>query len=462
MSASKFIRIIISSIVLTGWVFPSHAQSNDSIILRKIFDYALTKGEAYKNLEVLCRDYGKRLAGSPGAAGAVDYTKKLMQQYGFDSVWLQPCMVPHWVRGESETAYYTTAKSERKPMTICALGNSIGTGDKGITGSIIEVKTFAQLDSLGKKNISGKIVFFNHPMDQTKISTFEAYGDAVQYRWGGPIAAAKYGAVAVVVRSVATALDDYPHTGSTHYEDTVPKIPACAVSTLDAEELSAQLKRDPGSKFYFRQTCQMLPDEPSFNVIGELRGTEHPKEFITAGGHLDAWETGDGAQDDGAGAMQSMEVLFLLKSLSIHPKHTIRAVMFMNEENGSRGGEKYADEAKVKNEKHLFAIESDAGGFSPRGFSFEGDATAKATIMQWKPLFLPYGIYDFEHGGDGADIGHLKDICKVLSGLVPDPQRYFDYHHAGSDTFDKVNRRELEMGAAGMTGLIYLVDKYGL
>jgi hypothetical protein len=184
--------------------------------------------------------------------------------------------------------------------------------------------------------------------------------------------------------------------------------------------------------------------------------------FITVGGHLDAWETGDGAQDDGAGAMQSMDVLLILKSLGIRPKHTIRAVMFMNEENGSRGGTKYADDAKAKNEKHLFAIETDAGGFSPRGFSLEGDSSAKEKIKSWRKLFLPYGIYDFERGGDGADIGHLKDYCKVLSGLMPDPQRYFDYHHAGSDTFDKVNRRELEMGAAAMASLIYLVDEYGL
>lgn len=271
-----------------------HAQQNDSIMIRKIFSYALTNGEAYKNLEVLCRDYGKRLSGSAGAAGAVDFTKKLMQQYGFDSVWLQPCMVPHWVRGEQETAYYS-GKSGKKSLTICALGNSIGTGKKGITANVIEVKTFAQLDSLGRKNIEGKIVFFSHAMDQTKIVTFEAYGEGVEYRWAGAVRAAKYGAVGVVIRSVSTALDNYPHTGSMHYVDSLPKIPACAVSTLGAEELSAQLKNDPDTKFYFRQTCEMLADEPSFNVIGELRGTENPKEFITVGGHLDAWETGVGA-----------------------------------------------------------------------------------------------------------------------------------------------------------------------
>ncbi|MBA2406655.1 MAG: M20/M25/M40 family metallo-hydrolase [Chitinophagales bacterium] len=437
------------------------AQGTDSIMIRKIFETALTRGMAYKNLEVLCRDYGKRLSGSIGAAGAVSYTKKLMDQYGFDSVWLQPCMVPHWVRGEKETAYYKTGNSEH-PLTICALGNSVGTGAEGIKASVVEVNNFSQLDSLGKQNISGKIVFYNHPMDQTKISSFDAYGEAVQYRWAGAERAAKLGAVGIVVRSVTMAFDDFPHTGAMHYVDTITKIPACAVSTIGAEELSKQLKSDPATKLYFRQTCEMLKDEPSFNVIGELRGTEYPNQIITVGGHLDAWETGVGAHDDGAGAMQSMEVLYLIKTLNLRPKHTIRAVLFMNEENGGRGGTMYADEAKRKNENHIFAIETDAGGFSPNGFSFEGDSITIAKIKTWKRLFVPYEIYDFEGEGSGADVGHLQGFCKVLSGLSPDSQRYFDYHHAASDTFDKVNRRELELGAAAMTSLIYLMDKYGL
>ena len=455
-------KLFIAALTVFFYPASASAQKSDSVFIRKIFEYALTKGDGYKNLEVLCKDYGKRLAGSQGAAGAVTYTNKLMKQYGFDSVWLQPCMVPHWERGEKETAYYSDARSQKKELTICALGNSIGTSLEGLSAPVIEVTNFRQLDSLGRKNIQGKIVFYNHAMDQTKISPFEAYGEAVQYRWAGPDRASKYGAVGVVVRSVSTALDDYPHTGAMHYGDTVPQIPACAVSTLDAEDLSAQLKRNPGTRFYFRQTCKMLPDEPSYNVIGELRGTAFPNEFITVGGHLDAWETGTGAQDDGAGAVQSMDVLYFLKSLGLRPKHTIRAVLFMNEENGGKGGLQYAEDAKAKNEKHLFAVESDAGGFSPLGFTLDGDSAAKAKIRSWRSLFVPYRIYEFDHEGGAADIEHLKDFCKVLSGLSPDPQRYFDYHHAGSDTFDKVNRRELEMGAAAMAALIYLVDEYGL
>lgn len=458
-AGSRKVLLFICFIFSTLFI---HAQNTDSIVIRRIFEQALTKGEAYKNLEILCRDYGKRLSGSPGAAGAVAFTKKLMEDYGFDSVWLQPCMVPHWVRGDQEIAYAINSKSEKKQLTICALGNSIGTPMNGLQARVIEVNNFKELDSLGRKNIEGKIVFYNHPMDQSKIWTFEAYGEAVAYRWAGAVNAARYGAVGVVVRSVATALDDYPHTGSMQYVDSITRIPACAISTLDADELSALLKQDTAVSVYFRQNCEMLPEVPSFNVIGELFGSDSPKEFITVGGHLDAWDTGTGAHDDGSGVMQSIEVLFLMKSLGIQPRHTIRAVMFMNEENGGRGGKKYADDAKAKGEKHLFALESDAGGFDPRGFSFEGDSAAIQKAIAWKPLLLPYGVHYLEKGGSGADIGHLEGYCKLLSGLRPDPQRYFDYHHAGSDTFDKVNRRELEMSAAAMAALIYLVDKYGL
>lgn len=458
----SFFRLKMCFVVIMVSTCFAFAQNPDSIAIRNLFNQALTKGEAYKNLEVLCRDYGKRLSGSEGAAGAVAYTKRVMEQYGFDSVWLQPCMVPHWVRGEKETAYYSNKQKEKVPLTICALGNSIGTGPKGIMAQVIEVRDFAQLDSLGEANIKGKIVFYSHAMDQTKIRTFDAYGEAVAYRWAGPSRAAKYGAVGVMIRSVGTSLDDFPHTGTMHYEDTLPKIPACALSTLDAEALSAQIRKDPATTVYFRQTCEMLPDVPSFNVIGEIRGYENPKTFITVGGHLDAWETGDGAHDDGSGAMQSIEVLYLFKSLGLRPKNTIRAVMFMNEENGGRGGAMYADEAKSKKESHLFALESDAGGFDPRGFSLQGDQASVDKVKSWQPLFLPYGIYYFEKGGSGSDIGHLEGYCKLLCGLMPSPQRYFDYHHAASDTFDKVNRRELEMSAAAMAALIYLVDQYGL
>jgi hypothetical protein len=441
---------------------PSIAQSNDSLMIRKIFDRALTQSQCYETLTELSVNIGGRLAGSPQAQQAIDLTRRVMEQNAFDSVWLQPLYAPHWVRGEKETAY-AIQKGKKTELTICALGNSIGTGSKGLEAPVIEVRDFRQLDSLGEKNIRGKIVFYNHPFDNRYINQFQAYGEAVDYRWAGPSQASKYGAVGVMVRSMTSALDDFPHTGSMGYNDSFPRIPACAVSTLDAEWLSSVIRTQPDTKIFFRQTCEMKPDSVlTYNVIGELRGSEHPDRFITVGGHLDAWDVGTGAHDDGAGCVQSIEVLRIFKALGIKPKNTIRAVMFMNEENGGRGGAMYAREAKRKGESHLFAIESDAGGFTPFGFSFTGDSAGIAKIIQWKPLFAPYHIHEFFRGWDGADIGHMRGFCRVMSGLSPDSQRYFNYHHAGSDVIENVNKREVELGAAAMASLIYLIDKYGL
>jgi hypothetical protein len=221
------------------------------------------------------------------------------------------------------------------------------------------------------------------------------------------------------------------------------------------------LNIDPTIKFYFKQNCKQLKDVQSYNVIGEITGSQFPNEIIVVGGHLDSWDLGDGSHDDGAGCVQSMDVLRLLKETGIRPKRTIRVVLFMNEENGLRGGRKYAEVAKKKGEKHIFALESDSGGFTPRGFSFSGPDYKINQILKWKFLFEPYLIHYFKKGGSGADIGPLKNDAIVLAGLRPDSQRYFDHHHAANDTFDAVNKRELELGAATMTSLVYLIDKYG-
>ena len=258
-------------------------------------------------------------------------------------------------------------------------------------------------------------------------------------------------------------LDDYPHTGSMSYGDLPPEqqIPAAAISTNGAELLSTTLKLNPEIQFYFRQNCRQMEEVLSYNVIGEIRGSEHPDQYMVVGGHLDSWDLGDGSHDDGAGCVQSMEVLYLLKKAGYQPRHTLRAVMFMNEENGLRGGTKYAEEARKNNEKHVFALESDAGGFTPRAFTFDCTDAAFERISGWQPLFEPYLALQFSRGGGGADIGPLKPQGGILAGLRPDSQRYFDYHHAETDTFEAINKRELELGAAAMTSLIYLADKYG-
>jgi hypothetical protein len=373
-------------------------------------------------------------------------------------------MVPKWVRGVPEFAYIETSPGSTIKVNICALGGSISTPSAGLKAKIIEVSGVDELEKLGKDKIEGKIVFFNRPMDASLINTFESYGGCVNQRYSGAMEASKFGAIGVIVRSMNLRIDDLPHTGSMTYGNipTDDRIPSAAISTKHADLLSGMIKLDNNIQFYFKQNSKQLDDVLSHNVIGEITGSEYPDEFIVVGGHLDSWDLGDGAHDDGAGCTQSMEVLRLLKLSGIKPKRSIRVVLFMNEENGLRGGNKYAEIAAQKNENHIFALESDAGGFTPRGFYFDCDQSNFEQILSWKSLFKPYLIHFFELGGSGADIGPLKNETNVLSGLKPDSQRYFDYHHAPNDTFDAVNKRELELGAATMTSLIYLIDKYGI
>ena len=259
-------------------------------------------------------------------------------------------------------------------------------------------------------------------------------------------------------------LDDFPHTGAQSYGD-IPKenyIPTAAISTNAAELLSKKIKENSKLKFYMKLSCQTLDDVLSYNVIGEITGSVHPEKIMTVGGHLDSWDLADGSHDDGAGVVQSMAVLECFKKLNYKTKNTIRVVLFMNEEKGGRGGKKYEELSKLNNENHIFALESDSGGFSPRGFSFECDEANFQKVNSWKYLFEPYLIHNFVKGGTGSDIEPLTSKKIVKAGLKPDSQRYFDYHHAANDTFDAVNKRELELGAATMTSLMYLFDQYGI
>ena len=441
----------------------SIAQSTDQKQLRAIYDMALTDGMAYEWLNHLSNQIGGRLSGSVEAEQAIAYTKKQMDSMGLDRVWLQPVMVPKWVRGTPEFAYIETKPGYTTNVPICALGGSVATPDGGLKGNIIEVQGIEDLEALGEAKIKGKIVFFNRPMDPKLISTFQAYSGCVDQRYSGAEAAGKYGAAGVIIRSLNLRLDDYPHTGAMSYGETpiANRIPAAAISTNGAELLSTTLKLNPDIKLYFKQNCKQFADVKSYNVIGEIKGSTYPNEVMVVGGHLDSWDLGDGSHDDGAGVVQSMDVLRLIKASGYKPKRTIRAVLFMNEENGLRGGKKYAQVAKSKKEKHVFALESDAGGFTPRGFSFDCSEEEFKQISSWKELFEPYLIHQFVKGGSGADIGPLKDEGLVLAGLRPDSQRYFDHHHAENDTFEHVNKRELELGAATMTSLVYLIDNYG-
>ncbi|MDP5158789.1 MAG: M20/M25/M40 family metallo-hydrolase [Flaviramulus sp.] len=439
-------------------------SQTDEDVIKTIYKQSLTNGKSYDWLNYLSNQIGSRLSGSLGAEKAVTYTKEELEKLGLDKVWLQPVMVPKWVRGAKEFAYIESAPGKTTTVNICALGGSVATPALGIKAQVVEVKNFEELEVLGKENIEGKIVFFNRPMQADLIHTFEAYGGCVNQRAQGAVQAAKYGAIAVIVRSMNLRLDDFPHTGNMNYGDlpVEKRIPSAAISTNDAELLSAMLTLNNNIKFYFKQNCKQLKDVESHNVIGEITGSEFPNEYMVVGGHLDSWDLGDGSHDDGAGVVQSMDVLRLLKESGIKPKRSIRVVLFMNEENGLRGGRKYAEVAKQKGENHVFALESDSGGFTPRGFSFDCTDAVFEQVLSWQSLFKPYLIHYFEKGGSGADVGPLKTESNVLAGLRPDSQRYFDHHHASNDTFDAINKRELELGAATMTALVYLFDKYGV
>ena len=442
------------------------AQPNldDEKQLKSFFDTSLLAGNADQWLDYLTNRIGSRLSGSLGAERAVAWAKAELDSLGLDRVYLQPVKVPKWVRGSKEFALIETAPGVTFNVPITALGGSVATPSVGLKAPVVEVQGIEELKALGSEQIEGKIVFFNRPMQADLISTFQAYSGCVDQRYSGAKEASAYGAVGVIVRSMNLRLDDLPHTGAMSYGDQAvsKRIPAAAISTNAAEKLSSLLKLEPALKFLFRQQCKTYPDVWSHNVIGEITGSEFPNDIIVVGGHLDSWDLGDGAHDDGAGVVQSMEVLRLFKATGYKPKRTIRVVLYMNEENGLRGGNASADNALLAGERHIFALESDAGGFTPRGFSFDCSEEEFEQVLSWKKLFKPYLIHYFEIGGSGADIRPLKNKYNVLSGLRPDSQRYFDHHHAENDTFDAVNKRELELGAATMTSLVYLYDKYGL
>ncbi len=441
----------------------SFCQS-DSKVLSDIYKTSLTDGNSYQWLDFLSNQIGGRLSGSLNAQRAVIWAESELIKLGLDEVWLQPVMVPKWVRGNPEFAYVEIKPGKTLSMNVSALGGSVSTPPAGIKAKVVEVSSFDQLETLGRDKIEGKIVFYNSAMDKSVIDTFKSYDGFVDQRYSGAFNAAKFGAIAIIVRSMTLAIDDLPHTGSMSYGNlsVEQRIPAAAISTKDANLLSSMLKMDNSIKFFLKQNCKQLDDVLSYNVIGEIKGNEFPEEYIMVGAHLDSWDLGDGSHDDGAGCVQSMEVLRLFKILEIQPKRTLRVVLFMNEENGLRGAKKYASESKKNKENHIFALESDAGAFTPRGFYFEADSKNFNQILSWKDLFKPYLIHFFELGGSGADISLMKKSNNVLAGLKPDSQRYFDHHHSSNDIFSYINKRELEIGAATMASLVYLFDKYGL
>jgi len=384
-----------------------------------------------------------------------------MAELGFDNVTLQPVMVPRWIRGNVEEAIIISSKNYNgRKLHVASLGRSIGTPNSGITAGVIEVHSFEELHDLHAK-ARGKIIFFNRPMDPGITETFSAYGQAVSQRTAGPAEAAKAGGIGAIVRSATTKYDNIPHVGTLTYEEGVNKIPAVSIGLVDADMLSDALKRDPDLKVQLTLSCEELPEVQSYNVFADITGTEKPDEIIVIGGHFDSWDKGDGSHDDGAGCIQALEVLDLVKRLGIKPKRTLRAVFFINEEYGLDGAKVYGEYAEISTEKHIAAIESDRGAFTPRGFFVTAEESVVKKMQSWLPILNKARIEWVRKGGSGADISSIKN-AQALIGFVPDIQTYFDYHHSANDIFSAVHPRELELGSAAMAILAYLISEEGL
>ncbi len=447
---------IVALIVIGNAIY---AQTPEQTI-KSIFDNALSDKTAEEHLYYLCKNTKGRLPGSPEAIHAVEYTKWALMEAGADSVWLQPVPVPRWIRGEERAVAYSNMGNIN--LTISALGLSVGTDKAGIEAGLIEVKTFDELKELGENIVSGKIVFFNRPVDNTLINTFAAYGGAVDQRVNGASEAAKYGAEAVIVRSPTHADHDFAHTGVVRYSEGIKKIPALTVSPADADRLSEMIDNNGNVILNLVSTCYNLPDTISYNVVGEIRGSVKSDEYITVGGHLDAWDISEGAHDDAGGCVQAIETIRLFKEIGVNPKRSVRAVMFMNEEMTSTGGQVYADMAEKNGEKHYAALESDRGVMSPLGFGFGASGERLSGLIGLNTYFKPYGIEKFFKGGGGSDISPLRRLGTLQIGYMPDTQRYFWFHHSANDTFEQVNIREMQLGSAAIASLVYLIDLYDL
>ena len=443
MTQFKFIIILIILSIL-GVRSYAQTQPEDALFVKEIYDFTLVDGQCYDWLRQLTKEVGPRFSGTDEAQQAVALTSSILTKLNLDKVYLQDVLVPSWNRGEDEIVQYTNRIYKNKQLNALALGGSVGTPKSGLTGEVIEVFSLDTLEELGQDKLTDKIVFFNRPLDPTQLRTFNAYGGAVDQRVFGASRAAKFGAKAAIIRSMTTLIDDAPHTGTMYYEpDTPSKIPGIAISTEDADELSKVLN-SKNIELFIKNNSYMGDSIWSNNVIGEIKGSEFPDEIILVGGHLDSWDVGEGAHDDGSGCVHALQVMETLKALNYQPKRTIRCVMFMNEENGVVGGREYARLSINANEFHLAAIESDAGGFTPRGFSCDADTSVFKAHFKALNNFLPvlenYDLY-LKKGGSGADISALKPQQGLLIGFRPDSQRYFDYHHTRNDVFEAVNER---------------------
>lgn len=449
--------VICSTIISLSTKVSAQYTTEDSAMVRKIADNTMQSTFAYDNLTYLCKNIGHRLSGSPQSVKAIEWAQKALKNAGADTVWLQPVRVPVWVRGKETLKIQFDNQFEN--IEMLSLGNTIGTDGKVLEAPIIMFNSMADLANASVTAVKDKIVFLNIKFPRSVLSTFDGYGSMFMIRWDGAGLASSKGAKALIIRSISTNKEDIPHTGAAHYRDTVPAIPAVAIGNVTADRIERAIQQK-SIKAQLLSNCKMNGTIISYNVIGELKGSVEPDKYLLVGGHLDSWDVGEGAHDDGTGCVQSIQVLKTWKDLQYKPKYTLRVVLFMNEENGNNGGKAYADSARAKKEYHVFALESDAGGFTPRGIGMIVPKENRNQAISWMPLLQPFGMYELSKEGSGVDIGPLKKQGVKVGELLPDNQRYFDIHHCKKDVLEAVNERELLLGASGISSFLYLVDQY--
>ena len=425
--------------------FDPHAPA-----VARILDEATTRGKSWEILQHLTDRIGPRLSGSEGALAAVRWTAERMRADGLDPR-LEPVMVPHWVRGEESAEIVAPV---RQKLLVTALGGSVGTPEAGVAAEVVVAPSLEAFAAMDAAAVRGRIVLFNRAIKAE--STTDGYGQVASQRSRGPSEAARKGAVAALVRSLGTLDARLVHTGALTYAEGAPRIPAAAVTAEDADLLARLASSGVAPTVRLRLGCRTLPDAPSHNVVADVRGRERPEEIVVIGAHLDSWDLGTGAHDDGAGVAMVMDALRILKAMP-PARRTVRGVLFMNEENGLRGARQYVIDHAAELPRHVAALEADSGGFRPEGFNTNVVPAGMETLRAAAALLAPIGATRIVTGGGGADIGQMRPAAVPLLGLDVEGVRYFDWHHTPADTLDKVDRGDLAKGTAAMAAMAYLL-----
>ena len=438
-------KIILIVAVMLSQSFGESIKSKYVDTSLKIISKSLTDSTAYNRLGYMCDTFGPRLSGSKNLENAINWILKEMNSDGLENVRGEKVAVPTWIRGKESATLLSPFKKE---LSMLGLGGSIATPRGGLKAEVIVVNDWDELESRSNE-VPGKIVLFNAP--------FTSYGETVAYRYSGASAAAKHGAVASLIRSIGPWSMNTPHTGVMAYNDDVRKIPNAALTMEDAMMLSRI--HDRGNKIIVKldMNARMVADRWSHNVLGEIKGSIYPEEVVVVGGHIDSWDVGQGAHDDGGACIASWEVLRLIKELGLKPKRTIRCVMWTNEENGGKGNKGYRDMHLDEMDKHVLAIESDGGVFSPKGFGFSGNDSARKIVEEIHELMKPIGANTISDGGRAADVAPLNDEGVPVMSLNVDGSKYFWYHHTNADTFDKIDFNEFNRCIAAMAIMAYVV-----